>query len=402
MNADRLLLQEKAAFAKVEAPCPYFGACGGCSIQDLGYADQLTLKHQRLLRALGTIDPTLPVEVVGTEDPWRYRNKAEFTFGEAEGRLILGYHAARSFWRLVDIDDCLLLPESVTRVLRDVRRLAQQTGRPAYHPRTHQGFFRHCVIRTSYATGQLMVCLVTTTGDRQVIEELARALRERHPDVASVYWGLNTRMADVAMPEELFLITGAPYVQDQIGPFTVQLHPFTFLQPAPRQAERLYTQVTQWVSDAPEGVAWDLYCGIGLLAFYVASKFRLVHGLDVEARNLDMAQLNATANGIANVQFHRGKAEDLLRDKRFWLTQARPDVVVLDPPRCGIHRDVASSLLAARPKQLVYVSCNLNALVRDLALLTTGFPRYRLSQVKAFDLFPHTNHLEILALLERR
>ncbi|MBI3319553.1 MAG: hypothetical protein HYZ89_03090, partial [Candidatus Omnitrophica bacterium] len=174
MNTARVLLQETSAFAKIQAPCPYFGTCGGCTLQDLAYADQLALKKQRLLRHLGSLDPTLTAEIVGLDDPWRYRNKAELTFGEsrtpvrsgvsapgpsgmpetaqAESRVMLGYHAARSFWRIVDLDDCLLLPESMSRILRDARVLAQQTGQPAYNPRGHSGFFRYLLIRASHAT----------------------------------------------------------------------------------------------------------------------------------------------------------------------------------------------------------------------------------------------------------
>lgn len=401
MKANRLLLQEKAVFTKVEAPCPYFGTCGGCSLQDLAYPDQLVLKKQRLLRVLGALDPTLTVEMVGLEDPWRYRNKAELTFGESHGRLTLGYHAARSFWRIVDIEDCLLLPEPMSQLLRDARALAQQTNQSAYNPRTHEGFFRYLVIRASHATGKLLVCLMTTQGPRRLIEELADALMARHPAIVSFYWGVNMKVADVAIPDELFLIRGRPYLDDRIGPFTIKLHPLNFLQPTPVQAERMYAQLSEWISHVPNGMAWDLYCGIGLIAFYLASKFHTVYGIDIDARNLEMARLNASENAIPNVQFHLGRAEELLSNKRFWLMEAKPEAVVVDPPRSGLHSRVTSSLLAARPKQLVYLSCNVQALVRDLAPLLAGFPRYRLCQTVAFDLFPHTNHLEVLTLLER-
>ena len=401
MKADRALLQEKEPFARITAPCPYFGTCGGCSLQDLAYPDQLALKKQRLLRVLGALDPTLSLEVVGLDDPWRYRNKAELTFSDADGHVTLGYHAARSFWRIVDLEDCLLLPEPMSRLLRDVRTFAQRTTQPAYNPRRHTGFFRYLVIRASHATGQLLVCLVTTPGDRRLIEELAEQLIARHPAVVSVYWGVNAKVADVAMPDELFLIRGRPYLEDRIGPFVIKLHPFNFLQPTPVQAERMYDRLGELASHAPSGIAWDLYCGIGLVAFYLASRYRTVYGIDLDARNLDMARLNAQENLIQNVEFHLGRAEDVLANKRFWLLEARPDLVVVDPPRSGVHPRVIASLLAARPKQIIYLSCNAQALVRDLALLVSGFPRYRLCQTVAFDLFPHTNHLEILTLLER-
>ena len=401
MNADRLLAQEKAPFAKVQAPCPYFGTCGGCTLQDLAYADQLALKQQRLLRILGPLDPSLSIEVVGMEDPWRYRNKSELTFGSLDDQLVVGYHAARSFWRIVDLEDCLLLPQPLGRLTGQVRAFAKREGLSTYSPRSHQGFLRYLVLRMSHATNHILVCLVTTQGDRAIPQRLAEELTAFDPNVRSVYWGLNTKVADVAVPEELFLLRGEPYLEDRIGPFTLKLHPLNFLQPTPVQAERMYQRLSEWASHAPSGVAWDLYCGIGLVAFYLASKFRTVYGIDSDARNLEMGRLNAAANGIGNVEFHAGRAEDVLANKRFWLLEAKPDLVVIDPPRSGLHPRVIASLLAARPRQLLYLSCNAQALARDLQQLTSGFPRYHLRQAVAFDLFPHTNHLEILTLLER-
>ena len=209
------------------------------------------------------------------------------------------------------------------------------------------------------------------------------------------------KVADVAIPDELFLIRGSPYLEDRIGPFAIKLHPMNFLQPTPVQAERMYRKLSELASHSPSGIAWDLYCGIGLVAFYLASTYRTVYGIDIDARNLEMARLNAQDNAITNIQFHLGRAEDLLSNKRFWLQEARPELVVLDPPRSGLHARVIASLLAARPKQIIYLSCNPQALVRDLQQIMTGFPRYRLCQAVLFDLFPHTNHLEVLILLER-
>ena len=402
-TADRLLRQEKDAFAKIAAPCPYFGTCGGCTLQDLSYADQLALKTQRLTRILGALDPTLTVEVVPLDDPWRYRNKAELTFAEGAppNRTALGYHAARSFWRIVDLEDCLLLPEAMGRILCDVRSLANAAGQSAYNPRTHQGFFRYLLIRASHATGQLLVCLMTTSGERSLIEPVADELLRRHPAITSFYWGVSTKVADVAIPDALSLIRGAAYLEDRIGPFALQLHPLNFLQPTPVQAEKMYATLSRWIGSHPDGTAWDVYCGIGLVGFYLASKFRTVYGIDVEPRNLEMARLNAQANRIDNIQFHVGRAEELFDNKRFWLGEAKPDVVVVDPPRSGLHGRVVASLLAARPQQIVGLSCNTQTLARDLQLLCSGFPRYRIAQVKAFDLFPQTNHLEVLTLLER-
>ena len=401
MKAHQLLQKDKQAFERIPAPCPVFGTCGGCSLQDLRYSDQLALKQQRLLRALGALDPSLTVEVQGLEEPWRYRNKAEFTFGQGGDRGVLGYHAARSFWKIVDLDDCLLMPESVGPVLRDMRAIAHASGVSAYNPKTHQGCFRYLIVRISHDTGKLLLCLVTTQAERSAIEAMADRLLARHPAIAGFYWGVNLKLADIATPDELVLLRGAPYLEDRLGPFTITFHPLNFVQPTPAMAERLYAALAELANDAPSGAAWDLYCGIGFVSFYLASKYRTVYGIDSDPGNLELARLNAAANGLGNVQFHVGLAEDLLANKRFWLTEARPELIVVDPPRCGLHPRVIGALLAARPKQVLYVSCNAQALVRDLQELVRGFPRYRICRVIGFDLFPHTPHLEVLTLLER-
>lgn len=396
-----MIVQERSLYTKIEAPCPYFGTCGGCSLQDLAYPDQVSLKRERLRKALAPLGMLGDVEVVPMEEPWRYRNRAEFTFGASDGRLLLGYHESGSFWRIVDLQDCLLLPEAVMRILRDARQLAEQTGLPAYQPRTHQGFFRYLLVRQSHATGQVLLCLITAPGPRDVIEHLAQALLTRHGTLASFYWGVTSKLADVAVPDELRLIGGAAYLDDIVGPFRLKLRPFSFLQPARLQAERMYEELCRSIASTQVSVAWDLYCGLGLIALYLASHARKVYGIDSEPSHMELAALNASSNGIQNVEFRTGRVETVLMDRRFWLQEAKPDLIVVDPPRAGLHLQALSCVLAARPKLLAYLSCNPKALVRDLARLLASFPRYRVTRVTGFDLFPQTDHVETLALLER-
>lgn len=402
MKSDQLLAQEKSTYARVEAPCPYFGTCGGCNLQDLAYEDQLALKQVRLRRALEPLGDVPPFELIGLEPPWRYRNKAEFTFAETDGRLVLGYHAARSFWRLIDLDDCLLLPEPVMALLREVRLLAADSGLPAYHPRTHQGFFRHLLVRSSHATGQMLLCLITSPGSSSQIEPMARSLTAHHPLLSSVYWGSTNRLSDVALPDELVLLHGTPYLEERVGAFRVLLHPLSFLQPTVVQAERIYDRLCQRLQPLAHRVAWDLYCGLGLVAFYLAGSFQQIYGIDAEPHSIALAVRNAALNGVQNVDFRTGKVETLLRDRRFWLQEAKPDVIVVDPPRAGVHPQALASILAARPARLAYLSCNVQSLVRDLQVLSKSFPRYRLCELQAFDMFPQTHHVELLGLLQRQ
>ncbi len=401
MTTQQLFAQDKVAYGKIEPRCRYFGICGGCALQDLAYEDQLILKRDRLRRVLARVPGADRLEVAGLEDPWRYRNKAEFTFGQHDDRLVLGYHAARSFWRIVDLEDCLLLPESAIAVVRDALALATETGLPSYQPRTHQGYFRYLLIRVSQSTGHMLVCLMTTSGRREVIEPMAHQLLARHPHVVSVYWGVTDGLADVAQPQELFVMAGAPYLEDRLGPFSVQLHPLSFIQPSSRQADRLYRDLMEDVAQQAGEIAWDVYCGVGIIGLYLARRFKKVYGIDIEPHHIELGARNAAANGADNIRFIAGRAEVLLRDRRTWLAEAKPDVIVVDPPRSGLHLDAASSLLAARPRTLAYVSCNAQALARDLAVLTSSYPRYEVSNLRAYDMFPQTNHVEVLAALRR-
>ncbi|MBI4341539.1 MAG: 23S rRNA (uracil(1939)-C(5))-methyltransferase RlmD [Candidatus Omnitrophica bacterium] len=400
-------LQPPASFKRVQAPCPYFGICGGCALQDLSYADQLALKRQRLRSALAAV-PGMPsdLELIGLEEPWRYRTRAELTFGEAGGRVTLGLHARHSFRRVVDLDDCLLLPQPVMPVLREMRALVEASGLPVYHPRTHQGCIRYAVVRYSHADQRMLLCLVTTAGLDEAaaaaVSGLMGRLMERHPVLCSAYWGRTDRLADVAVPQQLTRLFGSDYLEERIGWLRVKLAPLSFLQSSTIQAERLYRAVREAVAARRDQVAWDLYCGVGVAALYLSRAFGRVYGIDSEPHHLELARLNAAANDVENAQWIAGRAEEVLMDRRYWLKPAKPDAVIVDPPREGAHVQVLSAILAARPQRIAYLSCNPVSLVRDLRVLLEAFPRYRVATVRAFDMFPQTPHVETFVLLERQ
>ena len=278
---------------------------------------------------------------------------------------------------------------------------AQQTGLRAYQARTHQGFFRYLLVRSS-SNGRALLCLMTAPGSREVMEGMADALMARHPALASMWWGVTSKLADIAVPDEITLLRGDSHLEDRIGPFTLQLHPLSFLQPSSIQADRLYRYLLDAVTRRPHRVAWDLYCGVGLIGLYLSQRCETVYAIDAEAHHMELAARNAAANGVQRIVFNVGRVETLLGDRRFWLQEAKPDVIVVDPPRAGLHPRALASLLAARPHTIAYVSCNVHSLARDLHALLSGFPRYRVGDVRAFDMFPQTNHAEVVAILDRR
>lgn len=395
-------------FERITPRCPLFGVCGGCSLQDLAYADQLLLKKQRIERFLAQTGMPGEVGITGLEEPWRYRNKAEFTFGEDNGRLTLGFHAARSFSRIVDLDDCFLLPQPLLKILRDLKHFAQASGFPAYNLRTHQGFFRYAILRQSFATGKIQLCLLTSSvcGEKtieqlgKVVEGFFERLARDNPSFCSGYWGLTDKSADIAVPDTLAHLYGEAFLKETIGPFAVELHPLTFLQSSTVQAQRLYEAIARGI-EAEYSAAWDLYCGIGFISFYLSRRVKRVYGIEQSASSIALAREHARRNGINNAVFHEGPVETVLRNRRFWLKEARPGVVVVDPPRMGLNPAVISSVVCARPAQIGYVSCNVQSLVRDLKLLLSSFPRYRVALVEAFDMFPQTDHVETLVWLKR-
>jgi 23S rRNA (uracil1939-C5)-methyltransferase len=366
----------------------------------MAYADQLALKQQRVEQALEPFGAEAPIALEAAGEPWRYRNKAEFSFGSSEGRLVLGFHAAGSFRRIVDIGDCLLMPEAVAALAGDVRRLALASGLPAYHPRSHAGFFRYLIVRSSASTGRLLACLVTAPGDRAPVERMGEELANRHPALAGFCWGQTARLADVAVPEQLQTLWGAGDLEDRVGPFQIRVQPFSFLQVNAEQADRMYQALGRLLGEGG-AAAWDLYCGAGMAALYLAQRFQRVYGIDSEPQQLELGRVNAALNGVANIEFHAGRVEEVLLDRRRWLLEAAPEAVVVDPPRAGLHPQALSSVLAGRPRRIAYLSCNLSSLVRDLRLLTSSFPRFRLAAACAFDMFPQTEHVETLVLLER-
>jgi len=372
-------------------------------LQEFAYEDQLRLKQGWIQSAMKPLGLKEAPEVEPLPDPWRYRNKIELSFQQkgSEQPLVLGYHAEGSYTAIVDLEDCLLAPKPAVEVFRTIRSLSQQMKLPGWSPYTRSGWLRYLAIRYSRSTGKVGVCITTGPGYRDSMKALAERILSKQPEVSGVWWGVRASVGDSSMPESLELVGGSGRLEETIGPFRVNTHPLTFIQPNLKQAERIYEALSSLL---PEGAdtAWDLYCGMGLVSFYLARKARSVHGIDAVEANIELAKENAKRNGISNVTFEAGPAEDVLQDRRRWLGQRRPSVIVVDPPRSGMHRRAVSAVLAARPRTLMYLSCGLESGVADLKQFCEGFPRYRLKTVRAFDLFPQTRHVELLSVLERR
>lgn len=399
-----LLRLERPSPHRVTAPCAHFGRCGGCDLQHLDYATQVSWKQTQLvetLQHLGGIRRLPPVTVAPMADPWHYRNKMELTFGESQGRIVIGLHERGSFQRIVKLEHCWIAPRLVSEVLPVVEHAVNASGLPAYHQRRHDGFWRYLVIRVARATGQAMVLLVTQDGPREPVAQVAQAVARAHPEVVSVLWGVSTRVSDVAHPERTERLIGQDVLEDRVGPLTLQVRPMNFLQPNLLQAERLYDDMLAAAALQGREVVYDLYCGLGVIALLAARHAKTVYGIESDPDNTALAAASAQRNGLTNATFLCGKVEDLVVRRGLFRIGPAPDLIIVDPPRVGLHQEVIGPLLHAQAPRLFYISCNPASLARDLKAILEREPRYAVTRVMLYDFFPHTAHMEVLVTLER-
>lgn len=400
----RVVKMEEPGPDRVSARCRHFGPCGGCSLQHMGYPAQTQWKRMVLeetLRREGGITRLPDTELIPMEDPWAYRNKMEFTFGQEADRITLGFHERGSFQRIVDIVRCEIAPPQVSRLLEAVKRSAQRSGLKSYNPKIHQGFWRYAVVRASQTSGELMLVVVTNDGPAQPLEEMAREIPREVPELKSIYWGVSTKVSDVASAERLTHLAGLEFLEDRVGELKFEIGPTEFIQPNLTLAARVYEAIRARAGLTGREAVYDLYCGIGLIALALAAGARVVYGVESDRKNVDAAQRNAQLNGISNAVFLWGRLEDLLKNRALFRTGPRPEVVVLDPPRAGLHPEVYGPLLEAGVERLLYLSCNPASLARDLKVLRQRDPRLTLESVQLFDFFPHTFHMEVLVSLRR-
>lgn len=397
----------------VAPACRHSPDCGGCAHQDLSYGAQLEEKRRVAERVLGAaLDLSAPgaprVEApIGCEMPWRYRNKMEFTFGarrwitagepaglsEDERGFALGLHPAHQFAKVLDVQACEIVFVEAEALLATARELALQLGLSAWDTRSQSGLLRHLVLRRSWATGEVLLNLVTSEEAVEMLAPWFETLLARHPEVATAVQTVNSGLAKTALGEREILRHGPGHITERLGGFEFRLSARSFFQTNTPQAERLLEVVLEEAALSGAERVLDLYCGVGSLTLPLARRAAHVTGCELVDEAVADARATAERNGVANVDFVAGDVARTLG------AAARPDLVVVDPPRGGLHSDVVDALGAAGPPRIVYVSCNLQSAARDVAQLRAG---WRLARVRPVDLFPHTPHLECVLTLERR
>ena len=409
---------QESPFA-VSPKCRHFGHCGGCRLQNLDYNEQIRAKGDQVREVIDRLGglrdfqmlPTLP-----SEEIYYYRNKMEFSFSRnrwltaeeiaskeslKREQLYLGFHAKGFFDKVVDLHECHLVVPIAAEILSSVRELARESGLPVYSTSDHLGFWRFLVIRPAAATADLMVNIVTSRFDEKVAQMLRERLMEKFPFITSLVNGVTTSRAGVAFCEKVHLLSGHSYITDKLGRFSFRISPNSFFQTNTRQAQNLYDYVVDFAAFKENDILYDLYCGAGTISIYVSDKVGKAVGFEsVESAVLD-ARSNCTINGIENCEFVSGDLMHALNETQNVVSQyGRPNVIVLDPPRGGMHPKTIKAVLALAPERIVHVSCNPTTLARELAVLCES--DYDLVKVQPVDMFPHTAHIEAVALLIRK
>jgi 23S rRNA (uracil1939-C5)-methyltransferase len=388
---------------RVDAPCPYFGRCGGCRLQHLAYPAQLAFKAKQVadvLERLGDVTGFELRPIIGAPAIYGYRNKMEFTVtrtSRAKDQIVIGLHEADRYDAVLDVDRCLLQSDGMNALLGEARRFFVEQGLSVYDQESGEGLLRFLMLREGRRTGEVMANVVTAAPAVSELAPLGERLRSRVPETGSVVMNVNPKKASVAAGVEEHLLGGRDHVREQIGGLTFQISANSFFQTNTVQAERLFQLVLQAAELGGEETVFDLYAGTGAISLLLAQRCRRVYGIEVAQAAVDDAGRNAAANGIDNCTFLAGEVRFVLPS--LIAQGVRAEVVVADPPRAGFHPKALDALVRLASSRIVYVSCNPATLARDVGeLVRRG---YRLQWVQPVDMFPHTPHIEAVARLDK-
>ena len=396
---------------RVEPACSVARTCGGCQIQALSYSKQLEFKKNKVrgnLIRIGGFAEEFIDEIMepigGMEDPFHYRNKAQYPMGtDKEGNLIAGFYAGRTHQIIPNLD-CALGLEMNRVILEKILAFMNQYKLTAYDEETRKGLVRHILIREGFATKEIMVCLIINGTKLPHSEKLAEVLA-KIPGMTSITLSINEENTNVIMGKQIHVIWGQSYITDYIGNVKYQISPLSFYQVNPAQTEVLYGQALKYAGLNGNETVWDVYCGIGTISLFLAQKAKKVYGVEIVSQAIEDARRNAEINGIQNAEFFVGEAEEVLPSYYAQYAKDHPgesahaDVIVVDPPRKGCEESVLQTMVNMQPERIVYVSCDSATLARDLKYLSGN--GYELEKVCAVDMFPHTVHVETVVLLSQ-
>ena len=397
--------------------CKHYGVCGGCKWQCLSYDNQLKYKQQQVFDALtriGKVELPEITPILGSEQTKCYRNKLEFTFSNKrwltreevekdvkyDNMSALGFHIPDAFDKVLDIDECGLMEPLNNKIRNGLRDFAIRENIPFYNLRSQSGLLRNIMLRTS-TSGEVMLLIQARVENDNDMEQLTKVMNfcsESFPEVTSLLYVVNNKCNDTFGDLEVHTFKGTDFIYEEMEGLKFKVGPKSFYQTNSRQAYNLYKEARDCASLTGEEVVYDLYTGTGTIANFVARQCKSVVGIEYVPEAIEDAKINASINGHENMLFYAGDMKDVLTCE-FIEEHGRPDVIITDPPRAGMHVDVIDAILFAAPRRIVYVSCNPATQARDLALLDKD---YKVTAVQPVDMFPHTHHVENVVLLERR
>ena len=395
---------------RVEPRCELSRKCGGCQIQALDYKEQLAFKQRKVRNNLVRIGGFAESEidqlmqpVIGMEEPYHYRNKAQFPIGtDRDGNLISGFYAGRTH-TIIPVTKCYLGVEQNETILSIVLHFMRENKISAYDEQTNKGCVRHVLIRYGFTTKEIMVCIVINAKQLPYAQKLVEEL-ERIKGMTSISVNINTNQTNVILGDQIQTLWGQDYITDYIGDVCYQISPLSFYQVNPVQTRKLYQTALEYAQLTGNETVWDLYCGIGTISLFLAKEAKKVYGVEIVPQAIADAKNNANINGITNAEFFAGKAEEVypafVKEQQAAGQEAYADVIVVDPPRKGCEESLLAAMVQMAPARIVYVSCDSATLARDLKYLCEN--GYELKKVQAVDQFCHTVHVETVCLLSRK
>ncbi|NFH66405.1 23S rRNA (uracil(1939)-C(5))-methyltransferase RlmD [Clostridium botulinum] len=384
----------------IENKCPHFGQCGGCSTQYIPYEKQLQIKEEQLLKLFKSkeIKGFDFLEVEKSPEEYEYRNKMEFTFGDMEkgGDLTLGMHVKNRNFSIVTVDKCEIVDRDFRNILTTVVNYFNEKRLPKYRVMSHEGFLRNLVIRKAKNTGEILINIVTTSqmefDFKEIVDMLLKV--ECKGEIKGILHTINDTLSDVVQVDKLEILYGRDYIIEELLGLKFKIAPEAFFQTNSKGAEKLYSIVKDFLGDASSKVVFDLYCGTGTIGQIVAPKAKKVIGVELIEEAVKAANENAKLNGLNNCEFIAGDVAKVIKD-----VKQKPDIIILDPPRPGVHPVALEYVVKFQPKEIIYVSCNPKTLVDDLKYLIDN--GYKLEKVKGMDMFPHTPHVETVVRLSK-
>ncbi|WP_018591865.1 23S rRNA (uracil(1939)-C(5))-methyltransferase RlmD [Terrisporobacter glycolicus] len=374
--------------------------CGGCQIQELDYKEQLNVKTnevKQVISRIGKLDDVVIHNALGMEEPFRYRNKAQFPIQKVNGVPIIGFYKKKSH-DIIPTDQCIIQHDVNDKIIKIIKTYIRAYKVSIYDEKTHTGVLRHLVTKVGFTTKEVMVVLVANGRKLPYLNELASVLKENIPGFKTLVVNVNREKTNVILGNENRVIYGDGKINDNIGDLVFEISPLSFFQVNPVQTEVLYNKALEYANLGENDTVFDIYCGIGTISLFLAQKAKKVYGIEVVEEAIKDAKINAEINNLDNVEFYVGKAEEVV--PKMYKQGKRANVVVVDPPRKGCDEKVLDTIVSMEPDRVVYVSCNPSTLARDLNYLDER--GYKCLEVQPVDMFPHSVHIENVALIVKK